>query len=117
MNVFLVCLVLLATSLAGSAQTLVIRNVTVIDMTGRAPRRGVTVVIDGDTIRAIGGSSKAGHESQIVDGTGKFLIPGLWDMHVHVMDSDRMLPLFVANGVLGVRDMGSRNLDSILKWR
>jgi imidazolonepropionase-like amidohydrolase len=44
---------------------------------------------------------------QTVDGTGKFLIPGLWDMHVHLWESDPMLGLYLANGVLGVRDMGS----------
>lgn len=48
--------------------------------------------------------------AKTVDGTGKYLIPVLWDMHVHAMYAsrlDRWMPLFVANGVLGVRDMGS----------
>jgi len=42
----------------------------------------------------------------IVDATGKFLIPGLWDMHVHTGRKDIFLPLYIANGVTGVRDMG-----------
>jgi hypothetical protein len=45
----------------------------------------------------------------VVDGTGKFLIAGLWDMHVHSLSKnqpDRFFPLFVANGVTGIRDMG-----------
>jgi len=45
----------------------------------------------------------------VVDGTGKFLIAGLWDMHVHTLSKnqpDRFFPLFVANGVTGIRDMG-----------
>ena len=45
-----------------------------------------------------------------MDGNGKFLIPGLWDMHVHSVYAERvdsMFPLFVANGVLGIRDMGT----------
>jgi len=117
MKSFLSCLLVLSLSVFGVAGTLVIRNVTVIDMAGRSPKRGVTVVIEGATIAAVARSSRTAKSNQVIDGTGKFLIPGLWDMHVHVMDSDRMLPLFVANGVLGVRDMGSRNLDSILKWR
>lgn len=48
--------------------------------------------------------------AKIVDGTGKHLIPGLWDTHVHAMYAPRIdswMPLLVANGVLGIRDMGS----------
>jgi len=58
-----------------------------------------------------------------VDGTGKFLIPGLWDMHVHMVFGDWFphgkeitLPLFVANGITGVRDMGGE-LEVLQKWR
>ena len=43
-----------------------------------------------------------------IDGTGKYLIPGLWDMHVHAWQADgaaAMLPLFVVNGVTGIREM------------
>jgi hypothetical protein len=40
-----------------------------------------------------------------LDGTGKYLIPGLWDMHVHTWDYESTFPLYVANGVTGVRDM------------
>jgi imidazolonepropionase-like amidohydrolase len=43
----------------------------------------------------------------VVDGAGKYLIPGLWDMHVHLRDLEGTLPLFVVNGVTSVRDMGS----------
>ncbi len=92
------------------SQSLVIKDVTVIDATGRAAAPHSTVVIDGDHIIAISRSKKT-HLPQnavIVDGTGKFLIPGLWDMHVHGA-SDARAPwshlLFVANGVVGVRDM------------
>jgi predicted amidohydrolase YtcJ len=96
---------------------LVIQNVTVIDMTGAPAKHGVTVLIEGGKIARIGRRLNAPPNAKRIDGSSKFLIPALWDMHVHVMDMDRMLPLFVANGVLGVRDMGSRDIDSILKWR
>jgi hypothetical protein len=104
---------------AGSTPELVITNATVIDMTGRPPLRGMTVVIDGGRIRKIEAYrvASAPKAAQLIDGTGKFLIPSLWDMHVHALDSDRMLPLFVANGVLGVRDLGVHDLDSILRFR
>ena len=97
-------------SVRGWSQSLVIKDVTVIDATGRAAEPHSTVVIDGDHIVAVTRSKKT-HLPQnavIVDGTGKFLIPGLWDMHVHGA-SDTRAPwshlLFVANGVVGVRDM------------
>ena len=58
-----------------------------------------------------------------MDGTGKFLIPGLWDMHVHMVFGDWFprgkevtLPLFIANGVTGVRDMGGE-LEVLRQWR
>jgi len=43
----------------------------------------------------------------VVDGHGKYLMPALWDMHVHFRDKDRDLKMYVANGVLGIRNMGS----------
>ena len=58
-----------------------------------------------------------------VDGSGKFLIPGLWDMHVHMLfgnwfprGKEITLPLFIANGVTGVRDMGG-DLAQLDRWR
>jgi imidazolonepropionase-like amidohydrolase len=51
-----------------------------------------------------------------VNGRGLYVIPGLWDMHVHVWETDRTFPLFIANGVLGVRNMGG-HLDELKRWR
>jgi hypothetical protein len=85
------------------SQTLVIRNVTVVDANGARPRSNV--LIRNGRIAAAGTTAARG--AQTVDGRGKFLIPGLWDMHVHLWESDPMAGLYVANGVLGVRDMGS----------
>jgi len=97
---------------------LVIRNVTVIDMAGARPKRGVTVLIVNGKISKIGKNiKKTVLDPLLVDGTSKFLIPALWDMHVHVLNSDLMLPLFVANGVLGVRDLGTHDLNDVLLWR
>lgn len=94
-------------------------NVTIIDMTGSPPKKGMTVIINEGRIFAIRSSKiQPPNDMPVIDGTGKFLIPAFWDMHVHVRDSDRMLPLFVANGVLGIRDMGAhaRN-ENIFGWR
>lgn len=93
------------------AQSLVIKHVTVIDATGRGPAPNMTVVVDGDRIVAVTPSKKTTRIRKnvaVVDGTGKFLIPGLWDMHVHGASDERAAwshLLFLANGVVGVRDM------------
>jgi imidazolonepropionase-like amidohydrolase len=98
------------------AGSLVIRCVTVIDATGKPAQPGMTVVIEQDQIVAIAPCTKvkAPVGSQIVDGRGKFLIPGLWDMHVHGFSAEPgstaegktwMYPLHLANGVVGVRAM------------
>src|SRR5580700_11119641 len=97
-------------SVCSWSQSLVIKGVTVIDATDRGPEANMTVIVDGNRIVAIGPSRKTHipRKAVVVDGTGKFLIPGLWDMHVHGA-SDARAPwshlLFLANGVVGVRDM------------
>ncbi len=109
---------------ASAQQTLSITHVTVIDTVTGKTQPDSTVMIQGNRITGIAPSSsmtpKAG---QIVDGRGDYLIPGLWDMHTHVyFDStaadgtDLVLPLFLANGITGIRDMGSK-LDQVLEAR
>src|SRR5579859_7487065 len=109
---------------ARDAKTLAITHVTVIDVTGAAPQPDMTVIVRGGRIAEIKNSSrKTPKDAQIVDGHGKFLIPGLWDMHVHTNFGDWLpggkeiiLPLFVANGITGVRDMGG-DLRLVKEWR
>lgn len=81
-------------------------HVTVIDATGAPAQPERCVLIRDGRIAAIGLSGKLPipHGATVVDGSGKFLIPGLWDMHVHLNFED-YLPLFLANGVTGVRVM------------
>ena len=92
------------------SQPLAIKRVVVIDATGRGPEPNMTVIVDGDRIVAVGPSRRTHvpRKAVVIDGTGKYLIPGLWDMHVHGA-SDARAPwshlLFLANGVVGVRDM------------
>jgi imidazolonepropionase-like amidohydrolase len=88
-----------------------VTHVTVIDMTGAAPKPNMTVVATDGRLTAVGpsGSVSPPSAATVVDGTGKYLIPGLWDMHMH-STGDRyersiVLPLEIANGVVGVRDM------------
>src|SRR5205085_2694104 len=84
--------------------------VTVIDVSGGPTRSDATVVVRGNRIASIGAADSLSTpaDAQVVDGRGKFLIPGLWDMHVHAAwpnIADAVGELFVANGVTGVRDM------------
>lgn len=93
-------------ALAAADHALVLNHVTVIDATGSAPQRNMTVVITGDRIDTVSATvdERQLTNAEVVDATGKFLIPGLWDMHVHWYDKD-YLPLFIANGVTGIRMM------------
>ncbi|HEY1676665.1 MAG TPA: amidohydrolase family protein [Candidatus Sulfotelmatobacter sp.] len=128
MRRLLLCAFLAASAIgfAQSTQSTVfsIINVTVIDVAeGRARQFRTVIVRDGkieenrDTL--IKGKLPGVH----INGTGKFLIPGLWDMHVHTVFGDWFprareitLPLFIANGITGVRDMGSE-LETLQEWR
>jgi imidazolonepropionase-like amidohydrolase len=116
---------LLAANLTVSAHPVAFTHVTVIDATGAAAQPDMTVVIDGGRIVDLGSSHDVHppRGATRIDASGRYLIPGLWDMHVHEVFGDWIprnervtLPLFVANGITGVRDMGS-DLDAILKWR
>jgi hypothetical protein len=94
----------------------VIRHATVIDATGAPARPDMKVTIIGDHIASIAKSSKAAlpEGAQVIDAAGKFLIPGLWDMHVHPTGKD-YLPLFIANGVTGIRIMWG--FPNYFEWR
>ena len=107
-------LVFLSTSLGITSQqapgtkaaSLVLTHVTVIDTTGATVKPDMTVVIEGDRIVVIAKSTdiRPPENAEIVDATGRFLIPGLWDMHVYWYEKD-YLTLFIANGVTGIRQM------------
>jgi imidazolonepropionase-like amidohydrolase len=95
---------------------LVITHVTIIDATGAPPKPDMTVVVRDGRISEIGKSSAVNSpvNSQPVDATGKYLIPGLWDMHMHWENTD-YLPLFLANGVTGIRIMWGSPIH--YEWR
>ena len=99
-------------ALQAQSPALVIRNVTLIDGTGAAAQPGTTVVVTGNRITAVGRNAQAPQGAQVIDGSGKFLMPGLWDVHVHPR-GEITVPRFttygdvllLANGVTGVRIM------------
>ena len=103
-----------------------------INATGTPAQTDMTVVVRGDRIDTVAKSAKAPmpKNAQVIDAKGKFLIPGLWDMHIH-HPSDEMtrkifFPLYIANGVTGIRDMfgdrypaspGAVGMDVVNQWR
>lgn len=102
--------ILLALLIAGNStaqSTIAFTNVAVVDVEKGALRLDQTVVIEGSRISAAGDAQRI-HPPRgvrIIDGQGKFLMPGLWDMHVHAMPLPHIPELFIANGVTGIRDM------------
>ncbi len=103
-----------------ASKVLVFTHVTVIDATGAPAKPDMTVVITGDRIAALGksGENVPAKNAQVVNAKGKFLIPGLWDMHVHTSYKN-FLTLFIINGVTGVRDMGGspKEFAQFSEWR
>ena len=126
LRALLLAAALLASVGPASAQTVTIDNVTIVDVTNGRLQSRRTIVIEGTRIVRIETATQSTRAAATLDGTGMFVIPGLWDMHIHAYftndtarfhsTSEVMLPLFVVNGVTGVRDLGS-NLDATLAAR
>ena len=93
-------------------------HVTLIDGTDRPPRADVTVMVTNGRIESIRpGAAPIKRGTRIIDGHGRFLIPGLWDMHAHVVYvGEPALPLYVAWGVTTIRDLGG-SIDSLRAYR
>ena len=86
-----------------------ITNVTVVDAINGV-RTNQTVVFDGDEIIAIEAADAELNVAETIDGTDKYLMPGLWDFHVHLSYDDRFTPTmpaqFLSYGITSVRDTG-----------
>jgi len=101
-------------------QLVVIANATLIDPDADAPRRNQSIVLRGTRIESVGDARTmqipAG--ARVIEASGKFVIPGMWDMHVHVdvTGGRPLLALFIASGVTGVRDMNGR-LPTLRGWQ
>jgi imidazolonepropionase-like amidohydrolase len=104
---------------------IVITHATVVNPGTSSVQRSQTVVITGDHITSVSETTdfQLPKNARVIDATGQYLIPGLWDMHVHSAfgdwfpgGRDIILPLFIANGVTGVRDMGG-DVPVLLEWR
>lgn len=106
---------------------LLIRHATVVDVERGRLIADQAIVTAGNKIVAVGGDTAiatAWKGSQTLDAQGRYLIPGLWDMHVHfgggvdLIDENRaLLPLYVAHGITTIRDASGDLPDQVLAWR
>ncbi len=105
----------------------VIRHVTLIDVEAAKALIDQAVVLRGGDIVAVGPDgaiARGWRAKQSVAGDGKYLIPGLWDMHVHfgggpdlIAENEALFPLYVANGITTIRDCSGDLADQVLAWR
>ena len=115
--------IFLAAGVGAETLELALTHVTVIDPAAASSRSNQTVVIAGNRISRIDSESPP-KSANVIDAKGKFLIPGLCDMHVHLAgvsadprwSKETLLPLLIANGVTTVRDMGG-DFSAIQDWR
>ena len=102
---------LLATfqAVSNPSSPIAITHITLIDVRDGSAKPDTTVLISGERIVRVGGPGETLHfwkEARVIDGRGKFLIPGLWDMHIHMGGDERALRSLLASGITGARDMG-----------
>lgn len=111
----------------GSQGDVMIRHATVIDVEHARSVDDQAVVLRGADIVAVGSDAdiaKAWTAAQSVDSKGRFLIPGLWDMHVHfgggpdlIEENKALLPLYIAHGITTIRDCSGDLPEQVLQWR
>lgn len=112
------------TNTAEEQVDVLIQHANVIDVNTGEVSGEMSIGIRNDSIVYLGNGNSNFSASQTIDATGKYVIPGLWDMHVHFRGGDELigenknlLPLFVANGITGVREAGGDMTTEIFKWR
>jgi hypothetical protein len=107
-------------AIAAQDSTLAITHATLVDPArGTIERHDMTIVIRGAQIVSVGSTASVDIPSGAVvhDASGRFVTPGFWDAHVHLSQvGPNAFPLFIANGITSVRDMGS-DFAQVLQWK
>lgn len=112
-----VAVVLTGGGTAQSSAPLTIVRATIVDVVAGGTIPDSVVTIEDGVIVSVRQGGQAGGGGEVYDAEGRFLMPGLWDMHAHLqMSGEFSLATYLANGVTGVRDMGS-DADVILPMR
>ncbi len=132
LGALLMLTLLYGSGIDNSEPTYLIQNINIVDVVnGIVLNEPKDILIKGNRIVIIRNYKKRKKEEikrKIIDGTGKYIIPGLWDMHVHPDDPemwrmnpdaasrDLLLPLFVLHGVTGIRDMAG-SMEVVKTWK
>lgn len=121
-----ICFLFVSITYANSqSNQLLFYNVNLVNITDGSVRNGA-LLIEGKAIKATGTYaqlSKGISKNNQIDGKGKYLMPGLWDMHIHlegaelIKDNQALLPVFLAYGITTVRDCASDLGEQVLAWR
>ncbi|MEW5684351.1 MAG: amidohydrolase family protein [Pseudomonadota bacterium] len=113
-------------ALSAEQVDLLIRHANIIDVATGKVAADRMVAVRGEDIVAVGADKDAAGftASRTVDATGKFVTPGLWDMHVHfgggpelIQENKDLLPLYLAHGITSVRDCAGDLAEEVLAWR
>src|SRR5713101_2727786 len=121
----------LASQLPAQAPRMAITGINVVDVVRGEIHAGQTVIIANGLIEAVGPSDSVNVPAAAVriPGDGRYLMPGLWDMHVHLRSDQKtpsvrlveenaaLLDLFLPNGIVGIREMGGDLADEVVHWR
>lgn len=107
-----------------STQTAIV-DASVLDVRGGTWRAHQTVMIEGTRIKQVGSTADVvvSASTRVVQASGRYVIPGLWDMHTHLTSYEPHLRQFLVHGVTGVRDMGSTTFEeaqdavTVLPWQ
>lgn len=122
--IFLAIVLLAAACSSGPPADLVVRNANIVDVeTGNISENQTIEVRDGE-IAGIHDSDTEIAANETIEASGKYVIPGLWDMHVHfrggdslIAENKKLLQLYIKNGVTTVRDAGGDITPAILEWK
>jgi imidazolonepropionase-like amidohydrolase len=122
--VFLSIVFLAVACSVDSPADLVVRNVNIVDVETGNISENQTIEIRKGEIAGIHDSGTEVAANNTIEASGKYVIPGLWDMHVHfrggdslISENKRLLELYIANGITTVRDAGGDITPAILDWK
>jgi imidazolonepropionase-like amidohydrolase len=126
LTIFISCSTHQPDKLPNNYKSLLIYNIRIVDVTNGIIHQNRAIYIERSKIKLIGHYDDLKHlvrsEFQI-DGNDKYVIPGLWDMHIHIEgedlieDNKALFPVYIAYGITTVRDMASDLGEQVLQWR
>lgn len=127
-SAFIYCLSLLFFTSCNQDQAtidLLITHAQVVDVKTGTILPDRTVAVSNDTIiQIVKGQARSFRAAQVINASGQYLIPGLWDMHVHFRGGDtlieenkKLIPLYLAHGITTIRDAGGDITSSVMEWR